>query len=237
MNNQSFLKVLKETFITYLSTHPRSNQKLKILHGAIAQDLDNKIKKMNKANYSISALGFNNGKEEKIQGRYINKTVDITIKHNQQTIAGIGVKYVMSNYFQNSNNYFENMLGETANIRCNQQQYFQILVIPDKLPYFNDNKKITRWEEINNHHLTKYIRLSQDNSKQFFHTPDKTLLFIIHISESDNKIETQKDYTNYYLKNDFSVQLSDKVFHFNDTVIFNNYETFTEKLIFSILAK
>lgn len=67
---------------------------------------------------------FFNGKEMKLDGRYIDKVVDITILKNSKPIAGIGVKFVMQNYSQNSNNYFENMLGETANIRCANIPYF-----------------------------------------------------------------------------------------------------------------
>ena len=236
MDNQTFLNVLKQSFITYLSTHARSNEKLKVLHGAIAKDIDDKIKEMGKTDYSVFSLGFNRGKEEKIQGRYIEKMVDITIKNNHQSIAGIAVKYVMSNYFQNSNNYFENMLGETANIRCHKKQYFQILIIPEKLPYFDKNGKITKQEIIEQHHLEKYIKLSQDNTKQFFHTPDKTLLCIIHISEPNQVIKNKQDYINYYLNNDFSVLLSNKPFNFNCAVIFNDYEKFIEKVVFSILS-
>ena len=162
--------------------------------------------------------------------------VDITIKNNYQAIAGIAVKFVMSNYFQNSNNYFENMLGETSNIRCNQKLYFQILIIPEKLPYFDNNGKITKWEIIDKHHLKKYIKLSQDDKKQFFHTPDKTLLCIINISEPKIEIKTKQDYINYYLHNDSSIQLSNKQFNFDNAVIFNDYEKFINKVVFSILS-
>ncbi|MBQ9600821.1 MAG: hypothetical protein IJR46_02300 [Neisseriaceae bacterium] len=237
MDKQTFLSVLKQSFITYLTTNARSNEKLKVLHGAIARDIDKKIKEMGKVDYSVFALGFNDGKEEKIQGRYIDKMVDITIKHKNRAIAGVAVKYVMSNYFQNANNYFENMLGETANIRSNQLQYFQLLVIPDKLPYFDKNGKITKWEEIDEYHLIKYIKLSQDNIKQFLHTPDKTLLYVVHIAEPTQEIKNKQDYKNYYLNNDFTIQLSQKQFLFDDVVIFNDYERFIEKVIFSILAK
>lgn len=236
MDKQTFLSVLKQSFITYLTTNARSNEKLKVLHGAIARDIDKKIKEMGKVDYSVFALGFNDGKEEKIQGRYIDKMVDITIKHKNRAIAGVAVKYVMSNYFQNANNYFENMLGETANIRSNQLQYFQLLVIPDKLPYFDKNGKITKWEEIDEYHLIKYIKLSQDNIKQFLHTPDKTLLYVVHIAETTQEIKNKQDYKNYYLNNDFTIQLSQKQFLFDDAVIFNDYERFIEKVIFSILA-
>lgn len=44
MDNAIFLNVLKQSFLTYLQTHARSNEKLKVLHRQIAQDIDNKIK-------------------------------------------------------------------------------------------------------------------------------------------------------------------------------------------------
>ena len=133
MNNYQFLTVLKKSFITYLQTGARSNKKLEVLHGAISQDLNERL---NDKKYSVHSLGFGKGKEHKINGRYVDKTVDITIEENKKPIAGIAVKYVMSNYKQNSNNYFENMLGETANMRSAQIPYFQIFVIPDSIPYF-----------------------------------------------------------------------------------------------------
>lgn len=48
--------------------------------------------------------------------------MDIAITKSQQRerehiVAVINVKMVMSNYSQNKNNYFESMLGETANLR------------------------------------------------------------------------------------------------------------------------
>src|SRR5690554_590456 len=109
----SFLEATKKSFITSLETGPRSNEKLKVLHGFIAEDLQNRLGK----EYIVKSLGFKDGKEEKITGRYMDKNVDITVIKNKKKIAGVAVKFVMSNYSQNSNNYFENMLGETANIR------------------------------------------------------------------------------------------------------------------------
>ena len=79
----------------------------------------------------------------------MEKAVDIAVCQDNKVLAAVGFKFVMSNYKQNSNNYFENMLGETANIRCNNIPYFQILVIPKELPYFDENGEIKTWEEIN----------------------------------------------------------------------------------------
>jgi hypothetical protein len=160
MNSLEFLDVLKSAFIRYLETGERSNEKLKILHGAIAKDLDSKFKHEDKAIY-VHALGFGAGKEKKLDGRYVPKTVDIAIEKNGKPLAGIGVKYVMSNYMQNSVNYFENMLGETANIRSNSILYFQFFIIPDKIPYFGTakgkSKPIIKWEKISQHNIDKYI--------------------------------------------------------------------------------
>lgn len=119
MNNDEFLDIIKQSFKKCLETSTRSNKKLKILHGAIAKDLQEKLGN----NFKIYSLGYGNDREEKIQGRYINKDVDIVVENNGLKI-GIALKFIMGNYFQNSNNYFENMLGETANIRSSNIPYF-----------------------------------------------------------------------------------------------------------------
>ena len=77
----------------------------------------------------------------------------------------------MNNYSQNSNNYFENMLGETANICCANIPYFQIFIIPEKLPYYNKQGLIQKWEEFTIHNATKYLTLSEDNIQTSIHTP------------------------------------------------------------------
>ncbi len=130
LNNQTFLQAISESFDEFLSSGTsRSTAKLKPLHGAIARDLAERLG----SEYEIYSQGYGCGKEAKIEGRYMDKMVDITIQKENKPVAGIAVKFVMQNYSQNSNNYFENMLGETANIRCNNYPYFQIFIILDKL--------------------------------------------------------------------------------------------------------
>lgn len=233
MNNSQFLAILKDSFITYLQTGARSNKKLEILHGAISQDL---YMRLDDTNYSVFSLGYGVGKERKIIGRYIDKTVDITIAEDKKPIAGIAVKYVMSNYSQNSNNYFENMLGETANIRAAQIPYFQVFIIPDKVPYFDKYGEIAKWEKVNEHNLKKYIKLSQDNIDNFLHTPNKTLVCIVHIDNNGNSVEisNKQEYENYYLNNDFNMVLSSQTYEFGNTIIYNNYELFIQKVVYAI---
>ncbi len=233
MNNYQFLTVLKKSFITYLQTGARSNKKLEVLHGAISQDLNERL---NDKKYSVHSLGFGKGKEHKINGRYVDKTVDITIEENKKPIAGIAVKYVMSNYKQNSNNYFENMLGETANMRSAQIPYFQIFVIPDSIPYFQKGGEISKPEKINEHNLKKYIVLSKDNVADFLHTPVKTLVFIVHIQNNDesHKFVDRKEYEEFYLNNDFDMTESKLKFDFGSNVVYNDYNTFIQKVAYAI---
>lgn len=229
MDNQEFLMVVKDSFKKFLETGSRSNEKLKILHGAIARDLKSRLG----SNYDICSLGIGNGKEMKIDGRYIEKAVDITITKKEKAIAGIGVKFVMQNYSQNSNNYFENMLGETANIRCANIPYFQIFIIPDKLPYYKNDGSFQKWEEFSIHNSEKYLTLSQDDIQTSIHTPTKTLLFVIHLPEIDIDIEEKNDYKDYYENyEDFYIEESEAVFgNFSSAVIYNDYEDFAEKIV------
>src|SRR5215204_6011897 len=103
----------------------------------------------------------------------MDKRVDIAITKGEEIVAGLGVKFIMSNYSQNSNNYFENMLGETANIRTNNILYFQIVICFVRSPYFykeeNKERIIKNIEKVNLTHLEKYHFLSQDNTQTYLH--------------------------------------------------------------------
>lgn len=233
MNNENFLEAIGESFLMFLNTSARSNKKLEILHGAIAQDLFNRLSE----EYSVHSLGMGEGKESKMDGRYMQKTVDITILKNDVDIAGIAVKFVMNNYSQNSNNYFENMLGETANIRANNKKYFQIVILPEKMPYYDKDGHIKKWEKITTNNIDKYVKLSKDNEDLFFHTPVKTLIFVVSMASLDEtKIKNKDEYKKYYLKRGNStMSLSNSVSGlFGERVILNNYTDFIEKVVFSI---
>jgi hypothetical protein len=216
-----------------LQTHSRSNKKLKVLHGQIAKDIKNKLGD----SYSVKSLGLGGGKEGKMVGRYLDKTVDILISKDEKDVAGIGVKFVMNNYSQNSNNYFENMLGETANIRANKKKYFQIFILPEEMPYFDNAGKIKKWEKITDHNIKKYIALSNDNTDTYLHTPVKTLLFVVKFPNCDQKlIKTRKKYKTFYLKQkNILIKASNNVFgDFGENIVLNDYEIFIEKLIHRI---
>lgn len=234
MNNNEFLAKVTEAFKKFLTTSSRSNEKLKILHGAIANDLSERLGN----DFKIQSYNIGGGKEGNIQGRYINKNVDIVILRNDNPIAGIGVKFVMQNYAQNSNNYFENMLGETANIRSNNIPYFQIFIIPEKLPYYKNNGNFSKWEIFNNHHIEKYKILSNDNEEIYIHTPTKTLLYVLKLPEIQSIINNKKNYIDYYSTlNTMEIVTSTTDYGtFGNGVVFNDYEKFIEKVKHRILS-
>lgn len=164
LTNQEFLKAVLSSFNRFINSGTsRSTDKLKPLHGAIARDIAERLG----TDYIVKSQGYGDDKEAKIDGRYVDKAVDITIlkRSTLKPVAGIAVKFVMQNYSQNSNNYFENMLGETANIRAAKCPYFQLFIIPDKLPYYSNGGDFKHWEEFSDHNMAKYITLSSDNIK------------------------------------------------------------------------
>jgi len=130
------------------------------------------------------------------------------------------------------------MLGETANIRTSNKEYFQILILPEEMPYYNDDGKITKWDKITNHNIEKYIVLSKDNTEKYLHTPIKTLLFIIKLPKCDHKkITTRLEYKKYYLNKNgrISVRISEEISGtFGNAMILNDYEMFIEKTAYYI---
>lgn len=232
MTNEEFLKIVKESFATYLNVGTsRSTAKLKTLHGHIAHDLKEKLGE----GFSVLSQGYGNDKEGSINGRYYPKNVDITINYQNKPVAGFAIKFVMRNYSQNSNNYFENMLGETANLRSNAVPYFQIFIIFDKVPYYKKGGEFSRYDVISEHNLDKYLKLSSDDPSIYYHTPDKTLIVLLTLKEKspNHCFANDTDYANYYRSaigdKDLMVYSTKIKDSFGNTVILNNYENFIRR--------
>ena len=139
----------------------------------------------------------------------------------------------MRNYSQNSNNYFETMLGETANIRANSIPYFQIFIIFEKVPYYKNGGAFQKYDVLTEHNLEKYYALSKDDPGSYLHTPDKTLFVVLKLKDPSHVFVDSKDYAEYYKSviNDadllaYSNKIKDT---FDDSVILNDYEKFIKK--------
>lgn len=237
-NNDDFLKSIRESFKEYLKINTsRSPKKLEPLHGHIAKDIESLL---DNKDFTIQSKGYGKNKEGKILGRYYQKNIDITINYKGEAIAGYAIKFIMRNYSQNSHNYFENMLGETANLRAKSIPYFQIFIIFDKVPHYKSGGQFSKYDEISVNNLNQYINLSNDNPECFFHTPNKTLIILIKLKEKEPNyiFQSEKDYASFYLSiidDKDLMNYSDKFKNdFGKTVILNDYKTYLEKTVFFI---
>lgn len=167
--NDSFLVAISQAFKAYNKFGARSNKKLVPIHKWLADLILSKLG----PEYSIMSL--DNSKEAKLEGKYYPKDLDIAVLRKEKIITTISFKFVTSNYKQNSNNYFENLLGETANIRRVNVGFAHFLVLRAHTPYYDKNfgnkrGKQKKIEVINEKDLLKYVKLFQD--QDFPHKPE-----------------------------------------------------------------
>src|SRR3989344_5705191 len=101
----SFLNAITKTFSAYNKFGARSNKKLLPIHKWLAETIASRLDK----SYSVRGLGT--GGEETLNGKYYPKILDVSVLKNDKIITTISFKFVTSNYKQNANNYFENLLG------------------------------------------------------------------------------------------------------------------------------
>ena len=229
MDNSDFIIKLKESFEKYLKTNSRTNEKLKILHGAIAEDIAARLG----SGFELYSLGYRNGKELTVEGAYYDKNVDIAIKKDGRVVGAIALKYVMSNYSQNSNNYFENMAGETANIRMAGIPYYHVVILPANLPYYTKAGVITKTEVMTEKRMKKYINLSKDDPTKIMHTPDKTLLYLVEFPDTKG-VKNKEEYKKYFWKNEYALKPKESNYDFGDGIVYNDYNKFIEQLCNSL---
>lgn len=206
-----FLKAINASFAAYNEKGgARSNKKLIPIHKFLSEIILEKLKN----GYFIKSLGIGNGKEATINGKYYPKDLDIAVFKNDKIVATVSFKFVTSNYKQNANNYFENLMGETANIRRQNVGFAHFLVFRGHTPYYSKNKGNLRGKEkkieiISEKHLQKYIKLFND--MDFPHKPDLMGICLLDFDKNKKaKIVNLDDFdffseTKHLLKNEFSL--------------------------------
>ncbi len=221
-NQKEFLEAMSESYKKYIEHGARSTEKIKPLHLFVA----NTLKEIWGDNYQIDYIGTDS-KEKKVKGKYYDKDIDITVSKNDKIIMCFGVKFVTSNYKQNSNNYFENMMGETANIQRIDIPYFHLIILRYETPYYEKDGTKKKIEIINEHDLKKYINLSYDIQQA--HKPYSIGIELIDINEellTVNKICTddifEKEFINL-LKDKLSIDnLFKEVENFKNFYLINS---------------
>lgn len=215
-----FLKAINASFAAYNKKGgARSNKKLIPIHKFLSETTLGKLK----SGYSIKSLGIGDGKEAAIDGKYYPKYLDIAIFKDDKIVATISFKFVTSNYQQNANNYFENLMGETANIRRQSIGFAHFLVLRGHTPYYSKNKGNLRGKEkkieiISEKHLQKYIKLFND--MDFPHKPDLMGICLLDFDQNKKaKFVNLEDFefsveTKQLLENEFSLNnFLDKFIH------------------------
>ena len=117
---------------------------------------------------------------------YYDKNVDVLVAKDGEELAVISVKFVISNYWQNSVNYLEQQIGETANLRRRNIVYGNLFCVTNPIPYKNRAGQIVRQESIRDHDIQRYARLRADH--EHIHAPQEMAIGIVELDTDANAI-------------------------------------------------
>lgn len=198
------VKSLELSKIAYQTFGARSPQKLVPIHGEIARAFIAGGK-------NTKGKGVGDNKEVKVQGLFNPKDCDVTLTNSEEVVETvIAIKAVMTNFRQNSNNLFENQLGETANLRLNGLKVAQILLLPIRIPYLNSQGEVLRIEKITDNDIDKYRKMMD---AQKIVTPDALYIGFFDIwgtvmmgenlknTDTSHKISQITDYSKFSTAN------------------------------------
>lgn len=131
----------------------RSNKKLIPIHSYISDCIKNKL------NLPLLKINSLPEKEKIVNGKFYKKRVDICITDNSNIYGTVSIKFIMSNYLQNKNNYFENLIGELYNIKSNNKDIIQwfVIFVFDKIPYYDKKNEIIRYDKFISDHYNKLL--------------------------------------------------------------------------------
>jgi hypothetical protein len=199
----AFLQAISASFKNYQEFGARSTKKITPVHQFLADTLQLIFGN----EYKLHYMGIKT-KEKKVAGKYYPKDIDMTVTKANKPVLCVGFKFVTSNYKQNVNNYFETMMGETANIQANQGlPYAHIIVLRHKTPYYKKDRSVGRIETVNEKDLSKYLKLAFDTPQA--HKPFAIGILLIIIDEAT--AETQVVKPENVLKKEFAELFENKM--------------------------
>ena len=178
---QRFLVAMKASYQKVQDHGVRSPEKTKVLHGWVQEELRRELG----GEYNFTGQTPSSGKEAKVAGRYYEKKVDILVDRGGQELGVISIKFVISNYWQNSINYFEQQIGETANLRRKNIVYGNLFCVTRPIPYKKRSGEITRLEHMRDHDIRRYALLRKDH--EHIHAPEEMAIGIVDV-DLDQKV-------------------------------------------------
>ena len=170
---ERFLAAMQESYRMVQRHGVRSNQKTRVLHGWVQDELRRELGH----GYAFTGQSPDSTREANVGGMYYGKDVDVLVARDEQELGVISIKFVISNYWQNSVNYFEQQIGETANLRRRNIVYGNLFCVTNPIPYKNRAGEITRRESIRDHDIQRYARLRADH--EHIHAPDEMAIAIV----------------------------------------------------------
>ena len=147
-----FLQAAQTSYEVFLEHGPHSNEKLKVFHGRVQDELKRELGD----EYNFMGYTPDGGKEALISGLYYDKRVGVLISRDGQELGVVSIKFVISNYWQNSVNYLEQQLGETANLRRKNIVYGNLFCVTNPISYNRRSGKIARYEHLREHDIQRY---------------------------------------------------------------------------------
>jgi hypothetical protein len=196
-SNNEIISIIQESYNTMLEKGVRSNKKLKMIHSFIADKIKSKLSEFGEDIEVFSMRTDENSKEIAVAGAYYNKNVDIAVRYQNQDVSGISIKFITGNYKQNSINYFEHLLGETANLKTNGYKYASLYILPSYMPYYTNKKILKKIEEITDNDICKYLKINEE--RDLYHKPDIICIFMIDtgtknfLQQNIGKVVSNKD--------------------------------------------
>lgn len=166
---KNFSKQIED--VTNHPTATRSSKLLMPMHSAIADQVES---------HGFTTRSLRN-KEYKFEGPYGTKDLDVAIFKDNKLVGAIMFKGIRSEYNKNSNNYFENMRGESQLLLDGGIPVYQIILIPTKVKH-KDSKGIITFESPSDASYNNYVHYINDGYK-----PEKLKLGVYYIDVDYDK--------------------------------------------------
>ena len=181
--NDRFVKAVREAYRRTMTDGARSTSRIKVLHGWV----QNEIRSLLGPDYEIRGLSDDpDSGEERVAGWYYPKNVDVSVKRDGAVLGVVSCKFINSNYKQNANNYFENQMGETANLRRNDIVFGNIFCVSEPIPYRSRKGDVNKIEHIRGSDIEKYSKLEYDHTH--LHAPDIQALVVVQLDMEKDEI-------------------------------------------------
>ena len=178
--NLRFLAAMQESYLKATEHGGSSTQKTKVLHGWVQDEL----RRVLGNDYDLTGQSPTSSTEVRVSGTYYDKRVDVLVARDGQSLAVISVKFPLSSYGKNANNYIEGQIGETANLRRNNIVYGNLFFLPDPIPHVE--KGVRKIERFGERDILRYSRLRSDH--EHAHSPDEMGIGIVALDTFRKRI-------------------------------------------------